>query len=123
MKTLIAISLLFVLTSYGPEHSPHIDSYSEEGIASYYSDYYEGRLTANGEIFKQQKLTAAHKTLPFGTQVNVFNQRNGKNVQVTINDRGPFVEGRIIDLSYLAAEKLDMIEEGIVDVKIQEVFP
>jgi len=121
MKTLITITLLVTLCSYTSEYNSNDDSFTEEGIASYYSDYYQGRLTANGEIFEQQKLTAAHKTLPFGTQVSVLNVSNNKSVQVVINDRGPFIEGRIIDLSYLAAEELDMIEKGIVEVKIESI--
>ena len=79
---------------------------SESGMASYYADKYNGRKTSNGEIFKQHKLTAAHKTLPFGTKVKVTNLSNGQSVKVRINDRGPFIQGRIIDLSKKAAKKL-----------------
>src|SRR4249919_962127 len=71
----------------------------ESGKASYYSDKFDGRKTASGAVFSQHKLTAAHKTLPFGTKVKVTNLSNGKTVKVRINDRGPFVEGRILDLS------------------------
>ena len=89
------------------------------GIASYYADFFEGRTTANGEIFTQEKLTAASKELPFGTVVKVTRIDNGKSVTVRINDRGPYVKGRIIDLSKSAAEKLDMIDKGIVKVKLE----
>lgn len=89
------------------------------GIASYYADFFEGRTTANGEIFTQHKLTAASRTLPFGTVVKVTRIDNGKSVIVRINDRGPYVKGRIIDLSKSAAEKLDMIDKGIVKVKLE----
>ena len=89
-----------------------------EGIASYYADKYQGRKTANGETFDTAKLTAAHRTLPFGTRVRVTNLVNGKSVDVRINDRGPFVAGRVIDLSPAAARKLDMIRAGIVRVKL-----
>lgn len=88
------------------------------GKASYYADKFHGRQTENGETFDQNKLTAAHKTLPFGTIVLVENLTNGKKVTVRINDRGPFVSGRIIDLSKKAAEEIDMVNDGVVDVKI-----
>lgn len=89
------------------------------GKASYYSDKFIGRPTANGEIFRQNKLTAASKTLPFGTKVKVKNLSNGKTVKVRINDRGPFVEGRIIDLTTKAAKRLGMIRQGIAPVEIK----
>ena len=92
---------------------------TEKGKASYYSDKYEGRKTANGEKFRQNKMTAAHKTLPFGTKVKVVNLTNGKRVKVRINDRGPFVPGRIIDLSKRAAKKIDMINAGVVNVEMR----
>lgn len=94
-----------------------IQGYSFRGKASYYSSEFHGRTTASGEIFDKNKLTAAHKTLPFGTKLNVKNLKNGRSVVVIINDRGPFVEGRIIDLSYEAARQLDMINDGVVDVE------
>lgn len=84
----------------------------ERGVASWYGPGFHGRLTANGEVFNQHALTAAHKTLPFGTQVVVRNQRTGKEVVVRINDRGPFAKGRIIDLSKAAAERLQMVNNG-----------
>ena len=90
-----------------------------EGIASFYADKFVGRTTANGEKYKHNKLTAAHKTLPFGTKVKVTNLSNKKSVVVVINDRGPFVKGRIIDLSKSAAKKLDFINEGITKVRIK----
>lgn len=95
--------------------------FTESGKASYYGDGdgYHGRKTANGEIFNQRKLTAAHKTLPFGTIVRVTNLSNGRTVKVRINDRGPYVRGRIIDLSTKAAEKIDMKRAGVVDVKLR----
>jgi rare lipoprotein A len=89
------------------------------GYASYYADKFDGRKTADGEIFDQSKLTAAHKTLPFGTIVEVVNKKNGLTVTVIINDRGPFVPGRIIDLSYAAASKIGMIQEGVVPVELR----
>ena len=90
-----------------------------DGLASYYAKRYHGRRTANGERFDVAKLTAAHRTLPFGTRVRVTNQRNGKSVVVRVNDRGPFVAGRVIDLSPAAARKLDMMDAGLVPVRLE----
>jgi len=91
------------------------------GEASYYADKYHGRMTANGEIFDMNKVSAAHKTLPFGTKLKVTNISNGKSVTVKINDRGPFVAGRIIDLSKAAAERIDMIDSGVAQVELEVV--
>jgi len=91
----------------------------ETGKASYYAGDFIGKETANGETFKKNKLTAAHKTLPFGTIVKVRNLTNGKTVKVRINDRGPFVKGRIIDLSWKAANKIDMLNTGVVPVELK----
>ncbi len=98
-------------------------SYEEEGIASWYGGKFQGRKTANGEIFDTKELTAAHKTLPFGTLVRVENLDNGKSVILRINDRGPYVEGRIIDLSQRGAEELDMIRSGTAPVRLTTVDP
>jgi rare lipoprotein A len=90
----------------------------QSGKASYYGNEFDGRKTANGEIFRQSKLTAAHRTLPFGTMVTVKNLANGRTVTVRITDRGPFAAGRIIDLSRAAAQAIDMIKQGVVAVEI-----
>ena len=90
-----------------------------EGRASFYSDQFHGRKTANGETFNMDKLTAAHPFLPFGTRVRVTNLRNGKDVIVRINDRGPFVKGRIIDLSTSAAKEIGLIKSGPTRVKLE----
>ncbi|MDO9552343.1 MAG: septal ring lytic transglycosylase RlpA family protein [Rhodonellum sp.] len=90
-----------------------------QGKASFYANRLDGKKTANGEIYNAKKMTAAHPTLPFGTQVEVTNLSNGKTVRVRINDRGPFRKGRIIDLSRAAAEKLDMIKSGVTQVEIR----
>ena len=87
------------------------------GVASYYADKYHGRKTANGETFDMHGLTAAHTTLAFDTWLEVRNLANNKTVIVRVNDRGPFVEGRIIDLSYGAAKELDMLRAGIQEVE------
>ncbi len=94
---------------------------AEIGLASYYGEEWHGGPTASGEKFDMNALTAAHKTLPFGTKVKVTNIENGKSVQVRVNDRGPFVEGRIIDLSYAAAKKIGMIKTGVVKVKVEVI--
>lgn len=92
---------------------------TQTGKASYYANKFKGRKTASGAKYRHSKLTAAHRTLPFGTKVKVTNLRNGKSVKVKINDRGPFVSGRIVDLSKKAARKIDMLNEGVGTVKIQ----
>ena len=89
------------------------------GKASFYSDSFDGEVTASGDTYKKNELTAAHQTLPFGTKVAVRNLHNNKTVVVVINDRGPFKGGRIIDLSYAAAERLDMLNDGVVDVEVK----
>ena len=93
-----------------------------EGLPSYYAEPYHGRRTANGEVFDTyQAMTAAHRTLPFNTVVRVENKVNGKEVEVRINDRGPFIKGRIIDLSLRAARALNMVRAGVVPVKLKIV--
>ncbi|MBA4312640.1 MAG: septal ring lytic transglycosylase RlpA family lipoprotein [Chlorobiaceae bacterium] len=89
-----------------------------EGIASYYADEYHGRKTSNGEKYDMYALTAAHQQLPFNTKVKVTNLNNGKSVSVRINDRGPFKDSRIIDLSYTAAKELGMIGPGTASVRL-----
>ncbi|HUG62447.1 MAG TPA: septal ring lytic transglycosylase RlpA family protein [Methylomirabilota bacterium] len=89
------------------------------GTASWYGGWFHGRQTANGERYDMNKLTAAHKTLPFGTKVRVTNSRNGRSVVVRINDRGPFVGKRVIDLSRGAAKAVGMIESGLAPVRIE----
>ena len=93
--------------------------YREKGIASWYGGAFHGRRTASGEVFDQNAMTAAHRKLPFDTIVRVRNLRNDRAVVVRINDRGPFVRGRIIDLSREAARRLGMVTDGIVPVRIQ----
>jgi len=103
------------------KHQVDLAGYSESGIASYYSMKYHNRKTASGERFDNYAMTAAHNSLPFGTRVIVLNINNGKTVVVKINDRGPFVKGRIIDLSRAAFAKIENIEKGIAEVKIRIV--
>ncbi|HMZ46347.1 MAG TPA: septal ring lytic transglycosylase RlpA family protein [Chitinophagaceae bacterium] len=113
IKQILSYSLLvIILTSC----SNYI---TKTGKASFYSDKYKGKKTANGETYKPNEFTAAHKKLPFGTKVKVTNLNNNKTVTVRINDRGPFVAGRIIDLSRVAASEIGMINNGVVKVKIK----
>ncbi len=111
MKGLIAFFLIFKLAVCLGQN--------QSGKASFYADKFEGRPTASGEKYKHNKLTAAHKTLPFGTRVLVTNVANQQSVEVTINDRGPYAEGRIIDLSKSAAEKLGFVNQGLAEVSLQ----
>ena len=90
-----------------------------DGMASWYGPGFHGNLTANGEWFNQNALTAAHPSLPFGTWVRVTNLNNGRSVVVRINDRGPFIEGRVIDLSTAAAEVIGIINSGVAPVDIE----
>jgi rare lipoprotein A len=121
--------MLICLSACGGKHihgsgpsspSPSPRASELEGLASYYAEPHNGRPTANGEVFDTyQALTAAHRTLPFNTVVRVQNQANGKEVEVRINDRGPFVAGRIIDLSLRAARAIDLVRTGVARVKLK----
>jgi len=93
--------------------------HTQKGIASYYSDALHGRKTASGEVYNKRILSAAHKSLPLGTKVRVTKVSNGKSVVVRVNDRGPFVKGRIIDLSRRAARNLGIINSGVAKVQVE----
>ena len=103
-----------------PQGSPSVEPVKEVK-ASYYGEYdgFAGKKTASGEIFKPEELTAAHKTLPFGTKVEVKNPENGKKVEVRINDRGPGIKGRALDLSAGAAKQIDLDEKGTAKVEMK----
>jgi rare lipoprotein A len=92
---------------------------SQTGIASWYGPGFHGKATASGEIYNQNELTAAHQTLPLGTRVMVTNLENGRSTEVLVNDRGPFAKGRIIDLSYSAAQSIDMVGPGTALVRVE----
>jgi rare lipoprotein A len=96
-------------------------SYVEEGVASWYGVPFNGRRTSNGEIYDMHEFTAAHRTLPFNAVVRVTNLRNGKQTQVRINDRGPFVADRVIDLSLSAAEAIEMVGPGTAQVRLEVI--
>ena len=106
-----------------PEQSTHQSSgkilLTLEGVASYYAHDFNGKMTSNGEIFDMNALTAAHRTFPFGTKVRVTNLENNKTVIVRVNDRGPFKEGRIMDLSMGAAKEIDLIRTGTAHVRLE----
>ena len=104
-----------------PTRPPAPSGASQTGIASWYGPGFHGRPTASGVIYDQHELTAAHQTLPLGTRVMVTNLDNGKSIEVAINDRGPFVKGRILDLSYAAAQTLGMIGPGTIPVRIEVI--
>jgi rare lipoprotein A (peptidoglycan hydrolase) len=108
--------MVFALVRFSGE-----DGMIQRGEASWYGPGFHGKETASGEIFDQNEMTAASRTLPLGTRVLVTNRDNGKSVEVTINDRGPYVDGRIIDLSKAAARKLGLLKPGIADVRIDVI--
>ena len=101
--------------------NPALSAYTEEGIASWYGIPFHGRRASNGEVYDMNKLTAAHRTLPFETVVRVTNLSNGKATVVRITDRGPFVDNRIIDLSMAAAREIDSVGAGVVPVRLEIV--
>src|SRR5688572_10919231 len=121
MRSRVAILALMVVLAYGcattqPQEPRPAETL--QGVASWYGEEFAGRTTANGEIFDPTLLTAAHRTLPFGTVVDVTNARAAKTIRVRINDRGPYVGNRVIDLSYAAAKEIDLIEPGSGEVDI-----
>ena len=101
-----------------PQSFNNSSAETQTGNASYYADKLNGHSTASGEAYNSSKMTAAHRKLPFGTMVTVTNLANGKQVTVRVNDRGPFVSGRIIDISKAAAKQIEMVGAGVAKVKI-----
>jgi len=95
--------------------------YKERGLASWYGEPFHGRRTANGEVYDMNQISAAHKTLPLGTWVEVKNLNNHKTLVLRVNDRGPFVRGRVIDLSREAAKKMDMLRSGVAPVMVRAI--
>lgn len=120
----ILIFLLFLAGCSGhTNYKPNAESsgYKETGMASYYASKFQNRKTASGELLNNNSMTAAHKTLPFGTVVIVRNLNNGKSVKVRINDRGPFIKGRIIDLTKTAFSQIANLDKGVAKVEIRVV--
>lgn len=104
---------------YPEQTEKQSSGYTQTGMISFYADQFHGKKTASGVPFNKHALTAAHRTLPFGTRLKVTNLSNGKSVTVTVNDRGPFAHGRILDLSEAAAKAIAMIGKGTVKAKIE----
>jgi len=105
--------------SPGEELPRHGRSWSQVGLASYYGSEFHGSATATGRAYDERELTAAHRSLPFGTRVRVTNMESGRSVVVTITDRGPFVHGRIIDVSWRAARELGILRSGLAKVRVE----
>ena len=122
MKNIIVILIIFLVTfvNLGAQ-TQNAEVFRQEGIASWYGREFDGRPTASGEIFDSSQLTAAHPALPFGTKLTVTNMHNNKSVTVRVNDRGPFIPLRIVDVSRAAAGQLDMIVTGTAPVRIESV--
>jgi rare lipoprotein A len=119
---LLACSLAVSACTVLPKGQADLDvSLKERGMASWYGEDFHGWVTANGETYDMEAMTAAHRTLPLGTEVRVTNAENGRQVHVRINDRGPYLYGRVIDLSLAAARELDMVDSGIAAVQIEVV--
>jgi len=121
LRLLILPIAIFIISSctLPASRPPYAAGYIERGTASWYGAEFHGRPTTSGEIYNMYGLTAAHRLMPLGTVAKVTNLENGRSVVVKINDRGPFVEGRIIDLSYSAAEALGMVDAGLSNVEIE----
>lgn len=119
-KSLIFASLGVFLFASGPNAEARVKpGHSQKGVASYYHDSLHGRKTASGQIYNKNIPSAAHKTLPLGSKVKVTDTKTGKSIVVRVNDRGPFIDGRIIDLSRSAASALGMIKKGLAKVEVE----
>lgn len=120
----LVMNILFILilfSTFACEQQP--EPYTQTGEASYYAILLEGRPTASGEIYTKDSLTAAHNELPLGTIIKVTNLENENEVNVEINDRGPYAKGRILDLSRSAAKELGMMEDGVAQIKLEVIEP
>lgn len=118
-KLFVLVSLLIVMMVSVPLCAQNLMT----GKASYYANKFHGRKTSSGEIYHRDSLTCAHRTLPFGTRLKVRNLNNGREVVVEVNDRGPFCEGRIVDLSYAAAKEIGILRRGVARVEVEMVLP
>ena len=120
-KTLLSSALLATLLPVVSDAQAPNSSQIQKGIASYYHDSLHGMKTASGERYHRGRLTAAHKTLPLGTKIQVTDTRTGRSIVVKVNDRGPFAKGRILDLSREAADELGIIKKGVASVELKVV--
>jgi rare lipoprotein A len=116
-----SIVLVLILSFFFPLSSDSLENSPQYGNASWYGGEFHGRKTASGERFNKQSFTGAHRELPFGTIIRVTNLRNGKEVYIRVNDRGPFVKGRIVDLSHAAAKAIGFNRRGVIRVKIEVI--
>lgn len=114
-----SIVLIIILCFFFPLSSSSVENYPQYGNASWYGGKFHGRKTASGERFDKYSFTAAHRKLPFGSILRVTNLRNGKDVYIRINDRGPFIRGRVLDMSLAAAEAIAFNGRGVIRVKIE----
>lgn len=126
IKYLFCFLLIVSCSSYPKKRKitrkkPLVAFYKKKGKASWYGPGFHGKKTASGQIFDMRKPTGAHKTLPLGTRVKVTNLKTAKSIIITINDRGPYVKGRILDLSKFAFSKIASLKEGVIDVYIQKI--
>ena len=125
MRTALS-SLVLLLAACGaaepPAAMPASPGVVEQGLGTWYGERHHGRPTASGEPFDMNAFTAAHRTLPMNTRVRVTNRKNGRSVELRINDRGPYARGRIIDVSKAAARALDMVSDGVVPVSVEVIF-
>jgi rare lipoprotein A len=120
LNKLLTLAIVAILISVPLSASARVSAgHTQKGMASYYHDSLHGRKTASGEIYNKRVLSAAHKTLPLGSKVRVTKLGSGKSIVVKVNDRGPFVKGRIIDLSRRAARELGIIGRGVAKVKVE----
>ncbi|WP_339898105.1 septal ring lytic transglycosylase RlpA family protein [uncultured Gilvimarinus sp.] len=117
----LLLAIVGACSSVESKSPEHLLGYAERGEASFYAAKFQFRKTASGERFNQLAKTAAHRTLPFGTKVRVTNLENGRDIVVKINDRGPFIPGRVIDLSRSAFSELADTKVGLIDVKLEVV--
>jgi rare lipoprotein A len=121
LQVALALSLLLVAFGCRTARPPAAPPDRFQGIASWYGEEFAGRTTANGEIFDPARLTAAHRTLPFGSVLDVTNPKTGQSVRVRVNDRGPFIANRVLDLSYAAARQIGLIQPGVGEVEVRVV--
>jgi rare lipoprotein A len=124
-RTLVGTLLVLAVACAGPQirRGAWQDPAGETGLASWYGEPYHGRRTSSGEVYDMYQLTAAHREVPLGSWVEVTNLQNGRSLTVRVNDRGPFIEGRIIDLSYAAASILGVVGPGVVPVRVRLARP
>lgn len=121
IKNIPYITIFTILFIFCQHFTVFAQTKTASGIASYYANKFQGRKTASGDKYDKNKFTAAHRTYAFGTKLKVTNIANGKSIVVTVNDRGPYSNHRLIDLSYAAAKHIDMIQQGVIEVHIEIV--